>query len=146
MITPRWYQNEAIDSIYNYFINGGKGNPIIALPTASGKSIIPAVFIERVLNQWPNQRFLVITHVSVLITQNSDKMIEVWANAPLGIHSAGLKRRDVISPIIFGGIQSMIKVAEAFGHRDIIFVDECHLVSQEDDSQYLKFFAIMRAI
>lgn len=146
MITPRWYQEEAINSIYHYFINGGKGNPIIALPTASGKSIIPAVFIERVLRQWPNQRFLVMTHVSVLITQNADKMIEVWANAPIGIHSAGLKQRDVIAPIIFGGIQSMIKIAEAFGHRDIIFVDECHLVSQEDNSQYLRFFAIMKKI
>lgn len=127
-------------------MKGGKGNPLIALPTASGKSIIPAVFIERVMKQWSNQRFLVITHVSVLITQNSDKMIEVWANAPIGIHSAGLKRRDIIAPIIFGGIQSMMKVAEAFGHRDIIFVDECHLVSQDEDSQYLKFFAIMRRI
>src|ERR1700761_6096910 len=134
MIIPRWYQEEAINSIYQYFMDGGKGNPLIALPTAAGKSIIPAVFIERVLKRWHNQRFLVITHVSVLISQNSDKMIEVWANAPIGIHSAGLKKRDVIAPIIFGGIQSMIKVAEAFGHRDIIFVDECHLVSQDENS------------
>ena len=146
MITPRYYQSEAINSIYHYFMNGGKGNPIIALPTAAGKSIIPAVFIERVLKQWSNQRFLVITHVSVLITQNANKMLEVWADAPIGIHSAGLKQRDVMAPIIFGGIQSMIKIAEAFGHRDIIFVDECHLVSQEDNSQYLKFFAIMKRI
>ena len=127
-------------------MNGGKGNPIIALPTAAGKSIIPAIFIERVLKQWPNQRFLVITHVSVLITQNATKMLEVWANAPIGIHSAGLKQRDVLAPIIFGGIQSMIKIAEAFGHRDVIFVDEGHLVSQDENSQYLKFFAIMKRI
>lgn len=146
MIIPRWYQEEAIDAIYHYFMNGGKGNPIIALPTASGKSIIPAVFIERVMKRWSNQRFLVITHVSVLITQNSDKMLEVWVNAPIGIHSAGLKQRDILAPIIFGGIQSMIKIVEAFGHRDIIFIDECHLVSQEENSQYLKFLAIMKKI
>src|ERR1700740_332712 len=107
MITPRWYQEEAIQSIYDYFLNGGKGNPLIALPTASGKSIIPAVFIQRVMQRWPNQRFLLITHVKELIKQNSEKILEVWANAPLGIYSAGLKRRDVILPIIFGGIQSM---------------------------------------
>jgi DNA repair protein RadD len=70
----------------------------------------------------------------------------VWANAPLGIYSAGLKRRDVVAPIIYGGIQSMIKIAEAFGHRDIIFVDECHLISQDEDSQYLRFFAIMKML
>lgn len=146
LIIPRWYQEEAIDSIYHYFMNGGKGNPVVALPTASGKSIIPAVFIERVMKRWSNQRFLVMTHVSVLITQNSNKMIEVWANAPIGIHSAGLKQRDIIQPVIFGGIQSMIKVAEAFGHRDIIFIDECHLVNQDENSQYLKFLAIMKNI
>ncbi len=145
-IEPRWYQSEAVDAIYHYFMNGGKGNPIIALPTASGKSIIPAIFIEKVLKQWPNQRFLVITHVSVLITQNATKMLEVWANAPIGIHSAGLKKRDILAPIIFGGIQSMIKIAEAFGHRDVIFVDEGHLVSQDENSQYLKFFAVMKRI
>lgn len=146
MIIPRYYQSEAIDAIYHYFMNGGRGNPLIALPTAAGKSIIPALFIEKTMKQWPNQRFLVMVHVSKLIEQNSAKMIEVWANAPIGIHSAGLKRRDVIAPIIFGGIQSMIKVAEAFGWRDIIFVDECHLISQDEGSQYLKFFAVMRRI
>lgn len=146
MITPRWYQEEAVNSIYHYFMNGGSGNPIIALPTASGKSIIPAIFIERVMKQWPSQRFLLITHVKELIRQNANKLLEVWSNAPLGVHSAGLKQRDIIQPIIFGGIQSMIKVAEAFGHRDIIFIDECHLVSQEEDGYYLKFIAILKKI
>lgn len=143
---PRWYQDEAVQAIYDYFMNGGKGNPLIALPTASGKSAIPPIFIKKVMSRWPNQRFLLITHVHTLIRQNADKMLEVWANAPLGIYSAGLKKRDTTKPIIFGGIQSMIKIAEAFGWRDIIFVDECHLISQDEDSYYLKFFAIMRAI
>jgi len=143
---PRWYQDEAVQSIYDYFLAGGKGNPLIALPTASGKSCIPALFIERVMKRWPNQRFLLLTHVKELIKQNSEKMFEVWASAPLGIYSAGLKRRDVISPIVYGGIQSMIRIAEAFGWRDIIFVDECHLISQDEDSAYLRFFAIMKAI
>lgn len=145
-VIPRWYQEEAINSIYHYFLQGGKGNPLIALPTASGKSLIPAIFIERVMRQWPNQRFLMLVHVKELIKQNADKMIEVWANAPLGLHSAGLKQRDIVQPIVFGGIQSMIKVAEAFGHRDLIFIDECHLVSQDENSLYLKFIAIMKNI
>lgn len=146
IVIPRWYQEEAINAIYNYFLQGNKGNPIVALPTGAGKTIVPAIFIERILKRWPTERFLVITHVSTLITQNANKMLEVWDVAPMGVHSAGLKRRDIIQPIIFGGIQSMIKVAEAFGHRDIIFIDECHLVNQDENSLYLKFLAIMKNI
>lgn len=112
----------------------------------SGKSIIPALFIQSVMQRWPNQRFLLLTHVKELIAQNADKMFQVWAKAPLGIYSAGLKRRDVITPIVYGGIQSMIKIAEAFGFRDIIFIDECHLISQDEDSSYLKFIAVMKKI
>lgn len=146
MITPRWYQKEAITAIYNYFANGGTGNPLVALPTASGKSIVPAIFIQQVMREWPNQRFLMITHVKELIVQNYNKLTEVWMNAPVGIFSAGLKSRDIINPIVFGGIQSMIKVAQAFGHRDIIFIDEAHLVSPDESSMYQKFIAAMRAI
>lgn len=146
MITPRWYQEEAILSIYNYFANGGKGNPIIALPTASGKSIIPAIFIERVMKQWPQQRFLLMSHVKELIAQNADKLLNVWPDAPLGIHSAGLKSRDTAHPIVFGGVQSMIKNAQIFGWRDLIFIDECHLVSDNDSSMYLSFIALMKLI
>lgn len=146
MIIPRWYQEEAILAIYNYFANGGKGNPIIALPTASGKSIIPAIFIERVMKQWPSQRFLLMSHVKELISQNAEKLLNVWPEAPLGIHSAGLKSRDTAHPIVFGGIQSMIKNANIFGHRDLIFIDECHLVSDNDSSMYLSFIALMKLI
>jgi DNA repair protein RadD len=64
----------------------------------------------------------------------------------LGIYSAGLKQRDTAHPIIFGGVQSMVKHPDWFGHRDIAFVDEAHLMSGEDDSRYNTFFAFMKLI
>lgn len=142
---PRWYQEEAIQSIYNYFMHKG-GNPLIALPTASGKSIIPAIFIKRIMQQWPNQRFLLMSHVSILIKQNAEKLLEAWNTAPLGIYSAGLKQKQAALPIVFGGIQSMIKNPVIFGHRDLIFIDEAHLVSQDEASMYLTFISMMKLI
>lgn len=112
----------------------------------TGKSIVPAEFIRRTLYDYPNQRFLMITHVKELINQNYKKMNEIWPNAPIGIYSAGLKRRDISLPIIYGGIQSMIKIPEAFGHRDLIFIDEAHLISDENSSQYRKFLNVMQQI
>jgi DNA repair protein RadD len=146
MITPRYYQEEALTAIYQYFLNGGKGNPLIGLPTGTGKSLIPAIFIERVMKLWPNQRFLMVTHVKELIAQNANVMLNVWPEAPLGIYSAGLKLKQTAQQIIFGGIQSMIKNASLFGHRDIAFVDEAHLISDDETSQYQTFFALMRLI
>lgn len=146
MITLRPYQIEGLTNVWNYFQSGQKGNPVLAWPTGTGKSIIPAMFIMEVMKIWPTQRFLIITHVKELIKQNYDLLIELWPSAPAGIYSAGLKQKDTHLPIIFGGIQSMIKNPALFGHRDIIFIDEAHLVSGNESSQYLTFIATMKII
>lgn len=146
MIELRKYQQDGIDAIWNYFASGKTGNPILAWPTGVGKTIVPVVFIKNVLHHWPTQRFLVITHVSTLISQNFEVMKIHWNEAPAGIYSAGLKSRDVAHSIIFGGIQSMSRHPSIFGHRDIIFIDECHLISDNESSQYLTFLATMKLI
>ena len=135
----RWYQAEAVQSIFDYFDAGNSGNPVLALPTASGKTHIIANFIKRVLNSWPSQRFIVGTHVKELIKQNADKFGKIWPYAPFGIHSEGLKSRDHMQPIIFGGVQSMVHNIELFGHRDLLIIDEAHLVSPKDGSNYQEF-------
>jgi len=92
MITPRPYQLEAIDSVWNYFLNGHKGNPLILMPTATGKSIVIAFLIKRILECWPDQRILCLTHVQELIEQNYNKIKEAFPLCPAGIHSAGPNR------------------------------------------------------
>ena len=146
MIQLRYYQQEALDALYNFFLTNRHGNPLIGLPTGTGKSVLPAAFIHGIMKQWPNQRFLMITHVKELIEQNANELLKVWPEAPLGIYSAGLKQKQTAQPIIFGGVQSMIKQPAMFGHRDIAFVDEAHLVSAEESSQYQTFFAFMKLI
>lgn len=141
----RPYQEEGLQALWDYF-KTNKGNPLLCWPTGVGKSLVPAEFIRRTLCDYPNQRFLMITHVKELINQNYKKMNEIWPNAPIGIYSAGLKRRDISLPIIYGGIQSMIKIPEAFGHRDLVFIDEAHLISDENSSQYRKFLNVMQQI
>lgn len=142
----RWYQTEAINSIKGYFDSGATGNPLVLMPTGSGKTHIPVGFMQRVLMCWPNQRFGVVTHVQELIEQNAAKFAEAWPYAPMGVYSAGLKSRDYAQPVIFGGVQSMVKVPELFGHRDIIFVDEAHLVAPGDATNYQILFNALRKI
>lgn len=146
MIIPRPYQEDALSSIWHYFASGKTGNPVISHPTGVGKSLLPAVFMERILRLWPNQRFLLATHVSTLIDQNAEVLKLHWPEAPLGIYSAGLKSRQSANSVIYGGIQSMAKDPARFGHRDILFIDEAHLVSDNESSQYLTFISTLRLI
>lgn len=146
MIKLREYQIDGLNAIWDYYEKGNKGNACLAWPTGTGKSVVPAIFIESVMRLWPTQRFLMITHVKELIQQNYNVLLKVWFNAPVGIYSAGLKQKDYAHSIVYGGIQSMIKNPMQFGFRDIIFIDEAHLISQEDSSMYLTFIAAMKLI
>lgn len=149
IIQDRWYQIEAEASIFEYFNSGKTGNPIVAMPTGTGKGIVIAKFVKKILQWWPGQRLMMLTHVKELIDQNAKKLFEVWPTAPVGVYSAGLQSRDMIQPIIFGGVQSVAKeikrslqngllpeLTKHFGHRDLLLIDECHLLSPNEDTMY----------
>lgn len=137
MIIPRQYQVEAVDALFEYFMQNG-GNPLVALPTATGKSVVIALFCYRAVNLYPRTRIGIFTHVKELIEQNYNKLMEAWPQAPAGIFSAGLKRKDANKQILFGGIQSVANVIDELGWFDLIIVDEAHLVSPEDETRYMK--------
>ena len=144
-IIPRSYQAECVQTIWEYF-RTEDGNPVCALPTGTGKSVVIAAFLESVYQQFPTQKILVATHVKELIAQNYEKLINMWPGAPAGIYSAGLGKRDLLQKIIFCGIGSVAKRAHEFGHVDLIIVDECHLVSPSESTMYRKFFEALKNI
>lgn len=140
----RYYQKEAINSIYNYYSSGNLGNPILALPTGTGKSVVIAGFLQSVFHQYSNQRILILTHVKELIEQNYEKLINVWQEAPAGICSASVGRKDTHFPIIFAGIQTIKNHLKSFLNTDLILIDECHLVSDRAGSTYNKFITTLK--
>ena len=142
-MTPRSYQVEAVESIFKYFSNN-TGNPLLCLPTGTGKSVIIAMLLKKIFEIYPNQKVLMITHVKELIQQNYEKLKAVWNDAPVGIYSAGLKKRESQQNIIFCGIQSVAKKAELFGSVDLVVIDEAHLVSHNANSQYRNFIAKLK--
>lgn len=147
MIELRQYQTDGLAALWNYYQKGGKGNVLLCWPTGTGKSICPAIFIKEAMKLWANQRFMLLTHSSELVKQDAEALLSVWNNSPLGLYCAGLKRKDIISPIIYGTIQSAYKIgASNFGHRDILWIDEAHLISDEDASMYLKFISELKVI
>ena len=132
----RDYQTRTIDQLYAWFSAGNTGNPCLVLPTGSGKSHIIAALCKDALQSWPETRILMLTHVKELIAQNAEKMRQHWPNAPMGIYSAGLKRKELGEPITFAGIQSVRTKAAQIGHVDLVIIDEAHLVSHKDEGGY----------
>ena len=132
----REYQQRTIDQLYTWFSAGNKGNPCLVLPTGSGKSHIIAALCKDALQSWPETRILMLTHVKELIAQNAEKMRQHWPGAPMGIYSAGLKRKELGEPITFAGIQSVRTKAKQIGHVDLVIIDEAHLVSHKDEGGY----------
>lgn len=141
----RDYQKRTINDLYEW-MSKNKGNPCVVLPTGSGKSHIIAYLCKDALQNWPETKILMLAAQKELIEQNAEKMIQHWPNAPLGIFSASLRRKDIGEPITFAGIQSIRNRASEIGHIDLIIIDECHLVSHKDEGGYRKLIGDLMAI
>ena len=131
----RDYQQRAIDDLYAW-LGDNNGHPCLVLPTGSGKSHIVAALCENAVQSWPDTRILMLTHQKELIEQNYEKLRLHWPNAPVGIYSASVGRKEMGNPITFAGIQSVRKRAQEIGHIDLVIVDECHLINHRQAGSY----------
>ena len=137
-LSLRPYQSAAIDAIYSYY-EEHTGNCLLSIPTAGGKSLVMSRFVEGVLKAHPDQRILIVTHVRELIEQNHGELIRLWPEAPAGIYSAGLKRREIRAQILFAGIQSIHKRVYDVQQCDLVLIDEAHLIPRSSNTMYRKF-------
>ena len=140
-ITPRHYQLEGIEKIFSYFYDGKTGHPLVVMPTGSGKAIQIALFIYITLSRWPDQRILVASHVKELVQQDFDALCKVWPRPDAGIYCASLGQRRFADAVTFATVQSIAKKAHIIGRRNIFIIDEAHLLSDDDNSQYRKLIA-----
>lgn len=136
MIELRSYQREAIDAVLSYWAEGG-GNPLVEAATGTGKSVIIATLVRELLANWPDMRVLMLVHVKELVEQNARALLRTWPQAPIGINSAGLGRRDKRSQVLFASIQSVYRQdGFSLGPRDLILIDEAHLVPRSGEGMY----------
>ncbi len=130
----RTYQQAAIDRIYHYYkMTNGVGHPLIDMCVGSGKSHVIAHFVDDLKNKWPDQKVLILVHVKELVEQNYSKLTALDPEYSHGINSAAFNERNTKADVIYGSIQSMYSDAELFSHRDLIIVDEAHLISKESE-------------
>lgn len=138
-LTLRWYQQYAVDATYEH-IRTRDDNPCVVIPTAGGKSAVIATFIRDVVGMW-GRRVMVLSHVKELLEQTEAELRRVDPTLPVGIYSAGLKRRDMDHSAIIAGVQSVYTKAFDFYPFDLIVVDEAHLIPADGEGMYRRFLA-----
>lgn len=144
MTTLRPYQEAAIGSLLEYWQKDGT-NPLVDMATGLGKSVVVAETAKRVRQSYPSLRVLMLVHVRELVRQNFEALLRVWPEAPVGIYSAGLGKRQVGRPITYASIQSVYNKADALGAIDLVLIDEAHLTPHDGEGMYQRLLGDLRA-
>ena len=128
--TPRWYQSEACAEVIGALESAKNVNPVAAIVTGGGKSLLNAMLIERIAQLHPAARILCLAPSMELVKQNVEEAVEYLAPAlcaKLGVYCAGLNMKDRLSQYIIGTPQSVMRSAKRFGRIDYVIWDEAHL-------------------
>src|SRR5262249_26086382 len=145
MLLLRQYQEEALRALYVFWRNGG-GNPLIAMATGTGKSVVIAFLIKQLLIDFPNMRVLITAPNRELIDQDIKELRKVWPDAPIGINCDGLGSRDTDTQILFALVNSIYRNPKAIGRRELIIVDEAHMIPHGEEGMYRTTLAALREL
>jgi len=140
----RPYQREAVDAVYE-FLRTRDDNPCVVIPTAGGKTPVMATICRDAVQVW-NGRVLILAHVRELLEQAAEKLHLVAPDLPVGVYSAGLKRRALGYAVTIAGLQSVYQRACDVGAVDLVIVDEAHLIPPDGEGMYRTFLADMQQI
>jgi len=128
----RDYQQRSIDMLLHWFSENPTGNPIIAMPTGSGKSLVQAE-ICRIAMGYDNQRVLMMVPSKELCEQNYEKLLNIIKDRSLaGILSASLGSFIYGRQIIVGTVGTIHNRKENIGAFDMMIIDEAHLTNNEN--------------
>lgn len=144
MISLRPYQQHAVNAVYQH-LRERDDNPVVVIPTGGGKTPVMATICRDAVQTWSG-RVLILAHVKELLQQSVDKLKQVCSDLPVGVYSAGLKRRDTEHAVIVAGIQSVYKRACELDAFDLILVDECHLIPSDGEGMYRQFLSEERVL
>lgn len=118
---PRNYQSRTVDVTMNHIDTYQDSVPLVAAPTASGKSIIAALLAER-FSQRSTGMTIVLAHRKELVKQNASKLP---SHLDIGIYSSGLGKREM-KRITVAGFQSLRNAVDRLPSVGALLIDEAH--------------------
>lgn len=130
-----------MEELFAWFADHADGHPIVEAAVGAGKSVMLAWLCWSSITSWAGTRIIMLVPQKELLEQNLGKILEVWPEAPIGIHSASVGRKDLGHDILVATIGSIYKRAHEVGRVDLLLVDECHLIPGGDLGMYRTFIA-----
>lgn len=146
----RPYQQRTVERLFSWWTEHQEDGdvPILALPTAAGKSVICAEIVRQMFVTWPDYhpRTVVLVPSKELAEQNAEKLVKLLPDhISVGFVSASLKSKRFDADVIVATIGSIHKAAHLLGDIKCVVIDECHLVSSKgsDAGMYRQFLAAL---
>jgi superfamily II DNA or RNA helicase len=127
VIKMRYYQDEALKAL-DQGRRDGKRKQLVVLPTGSGKTIVAAEDIRRVVTK-TGKGAVFMAHRDELITQPAQKIPLVWNDAEIGRVKAKdneLGRKVTVASV--QTIQREKRLAQVIGAQEysLLYIDEAH--------------------
>ena len=116
-------------------LNDKDCNPLVVMPTGSGKSHVIADFVLH-MNEQKKQKTLIVSHVKEILFQNYEKLQDAWPYGDIGLYGNSLKSRDTDNDIIYAQLQSVWNKVDQLPLFDLLAIDEAHLVPKDGEGMY----------
>lgn len=132
----RDYQQAAVDAVITWLTYKPETPAIVSMPTGSGKSHVIAALAAHYYNECKN--ILILAHRKELLEQTGQKI----AIPGICYYSASMGSKELTdNGVTLAAIQSIARV-ENLPKYDVIIIDECHLVPNDDEQgQYWSLLA-----
>ena len=141
--TPRYYQVEAVKAACISCTTPSENSengfeiPYIDAPPGSGKSLMQAMLIDKVLRQ--GGRAISFVHRAKITRQNYNEVLNYVENAGgVGLCCRKLKSNQIHKQAVICMYQSFLNQRTKAGQFNLCIIDECHLVSNKAGSGYRK--------
>jgi len=131
----RKYQQDTVDALWNVVSKQPGKNPVIAVPTGAGKTVIMGMFIKKYMEAHPHDMVVVLSHTQDILEQDYEALQEFFPHEEIGLYSASLNSRTV-EQITVAGIQSAYRQPKKFAFTNLYLIDECHTVNHKGQGMY----------
>jgi DNA repair protein RadD len=145
MLSLRRYQEEVLHALFVFWRNGG-GNPLVAMATGTGKSVIIAFLVKQLLTDYPNMRVLITAPNRELIDQDITELLAIWPEAPIGINCEGMSSRNTDAQILFALVNSIYRRPKDIGPRELVIIDEAHFIPHHEQGMYRTTIEALREL